>query len=141
MEFSYFEKAFKFLLHALKESLYWPDFPPDPTETTINSVLIAIQCVCLSILTVNRTLFITGFSKIGLHRSLSADWVLLFVLLLNPNRPEPAIMTPDHRGDFRVPFLSSLIYFHAPSLFTVALWEPTEPAASLTTHFVLLLAF
>ncbi len=59
------------------------DFPPAPTETTINSVLIAIQCVCLSIHTVNRTLFITASSKIGLHLSLSADGVLVFVLPLN----------------------------------------------------------
>lgn len=86
--------AFKCVL-SLKKRLYRLDFPPDPTETTINRVLIAIQCVCLSIHTVNRTLFITASSKIGLHLSLSADGVLVFVLPLNFSPPEPVIMTPN----------------------------------------------
>lgn len=77
----------------LKKCLYRLDFPPDPTETTINSVLIAIQCVCLSIHTVNRTLFITASSKIGLHLSLSVDVVQAFVLPLNFSPLEPMIMT------------------------------------------------
>lgn len=77
----------------LKKRLYRLDFPPDPTETTINSVLIAIQCVCLSIHTVNRTLFITASSKIGLHLSLSVDVVQAFVLPLNFSPLEPMTMT------------------------------------------------
>lgn len=81
---------------SLKKHLYLLHFPPTPTETTINSVLIAIQCVCLSIHTVNRTLFITASSKIGLHLSLSADGVLVFVLPLNFSPQEPVIMTRDH---------------------------------------------